>query len=414
MRGIRWARLLALMVAMTVMLTACGDAQDAADSSDAGTGDTAATGTETEGTGTETGATGTETATATETGGTETAGAEPTGGDVEGKIAVLLPDSASSSRWETDDRRFFEQAFEEAGLSSDQYTILNAEGDASTQQTQAEQAITDGARVLLLVNLDSGSGAAIVADAKSQDVSVIDYDRLTLDAESDYYVSFNNVTVGELQGQGLVDCITEAGVENPQIAVLNGSPTDNNATLFAQGYNSVLDPLFESGDWTEVDDQSVPDWDNQQALVIFEQMLTAANNEIDGVLAANDGLGNAAISALKSAGLNGIPVTGQDATVEGIQNILAGDQCMTVYKAIREEAFAAADLAVSLLQGEEPEGVEDVTDNGSREVPSLLLTPVAVTADNIEDTVIADEFRTWEEICVGEFEQYCPEGALDG
>ena len=138
------------------------------------------------------------------------------------------------------------------------------------------------------------------------------------------------------------------------IAVLNGSPTDNNATLFKNGYDSVINPKFESGDWNEVDDQSVPDWDNQQALTIFEQMLQKADNKVDGVLAANDGLGNAAISAIKQRKLPQIPVTGQDATLEGIQNIVNGDQCMTVYKAIEKEANAAADLAIALAKGEEP------------------------------------------------------------
>ena len=230
--------------------------------------------------------------------------------------------------------------------------IQNAEGNKNTQQQQAEQMITNGANVLLLVNLDSGSGAAIAANAQSQGVKVIDYDRLTLDTDAtDYYVSFDNEEVGKLQGQGLVDCIGDK--QGARIAVLNGSPTDNNATLFKNGYDSVIDPKFDSGDWTEVDDQSVPDWDNQQALTIFEQMLQAADNKVDGVLAANDGLGNAAISALKQRQLPQIPVTGQDATLEGLQNIVNGDQCMTVYKAIQKEAAAAAELAIALAKGEE-------------------------------------------------------------
>src|SRR5690606_13923166 len=176
----------------------------------------------------------------------EPADAEPTeddaaaddggGAEGEGIIAVLLPDSASSSRWESDDRRFFEEAFQAAGLTPDDYQILNAEGDASTQQAQAEQAITNGATVLLLVNLDSGSGATIIDNAKSQGVAVIDYDRLTLDGDADYYVSFDNVSVGRLQGETLVECVEEQGITNPAVAVLNGSPTDNNATLFKEGY----------------------------------------------------------------------------------------------------------------------------------------------------------------------------------
>jgi D-xylose transport system substrate-binding protein len=319
----------------------------------------------------------------------------------DGLIAVLLPDSASSDRWETDDRPAFETAFADLGLSEDQYQILNAEADANNQQSQAEQAITNGATVLLLVNLDSGSGATIIDNAKAQDVAVIDYDRLTLDGDADYYVSFDNEAVGRLQGETLVECIeSDVDAETPRVAVLNGSPTDNNATLFANGYNSVLTPLFDDGTYELVDDQSVPDWDNQEALVIFEQMLTAADNDIDAVLAANDGLANAAIQGLSAAGLEGVPVTGQDATAQGIQNIIQGTQCMTVYKGIVAEAQAAAELAVALFNGESPE-VGATVDNGSKEVPAQLLEPVAVTIDNINETVIEDGFRSVEEICDG-------------
>jgi D-xylose transport system substrate-binding protein len=325
------------------------------------------------------------------------------------KVAVLLPDTKSSTRWETQDRPLLAKAFKDAGVEA---TIQNAEGDKSTQQQQAEQAITNGAKVLLLTNLDSGSGAAIQANAKSQGVKLIDYDRLTLEGQTDYYVSFDNVAVGKLQGQGLVDCLSEKGVEKPAVAVLNGSPTDNNATLFAQGYNSVLEPKFEAGEYTKAADQSVPEWDNQKALTIFEQMLQKADNKVDGVLAANDGLGNAAISALKARKLEQIPVTGQDATAEGIQNILAGDQCMTVYKAIKAEADAAAKLAISLAKGEEPAGVNGKTDDGKRQVPSVLLKPVTVTKENINDTVIKDGFLKREEICTGKVEAACEEAGL--
>ena len=314
-----------------------------------------------------------------------------------GKVAVLLPDSKSSVRWETVDRPFLKQAFDAAGVESE---IQNAEGDKATQQQQAEQAITNGAKVLLLVNLDSGSGAAIAANAKSQGVKVIDYDRLTLKGDSDYYVSFDNEKVGQLQGQGLVDCLGDKA--DAQVAVLNGSPTDNNATLFKNGYDSVINPKFESGDWKEVDDQSVPDWDNQKALTIFEQMLQKADNKIDGVLAANDGLGNAAISALKQRKLPQIPVTGQDATLQGIQNIVNGDQCMTVYKAIKKEADAAAKLAIALAKGETPTEATAKVNNETTDVPSVLLEPVAVTKDNIKDYIGEPDFPKKEEICAGE------------
>jgi D-xylose transport system substrate-binding protein len=319
-----------------------------------------------------------------------------------GKVAVLLPDSKSSVRWETVDRPFLKAAFDKAGISA---TIQNAEGDKSAQQQQAEQAITNGAKVLLLVNLDSGSGAAIEANAKSQGVKVIDYDRLTLKGTSDYYVSFDNEAVGKLQGQGLVSCLGSAS--KPAVAVLNGSPTDNNATLFANGYNSVIGPKFKSGAWTKVDDQSVPDWDNQKALTIFEQMLQKSSNKVDGVLAANDGLGNAAISAIKARKLKQIPVTGQDATLQGIQNIVNGDQCMTVYKAIQKEADAASALATTLAKGGTPTGVTATTDNGTTKVPSVLLQPVAVTKDTIKNYIGQADFPKQAEICAGKLASKC-------
>ena len=324
-----------------------------------------------------------------------------------GKVAVLLPDSKSSTRWETVDRPFLKKAFDAAGIES---TIQNAEGDKSTQQQQAEQAITNGAKVLLLVNLDSGSGAAIAANAKSKDVKVIDYDRLTLDGDSDYYVSFDNEKVGQLQGQGLVDCLGDK--KGAAVAVLNGSPTDNNATLFKKGYDGVINAKFDSGDWKKVDDQSVPEWDNQKALTIFEQMLQKADNKVDGVLAANDGLGNAAISAIKQRKLPQVPVTGQDATLQGIQNIVNGDQCMTVYKAIKKETDAAAKLAISLIKGEEPTDVTAKVNNENKDVPAILLEPVSVTKDNIKDYLGEPDFPKKEEICAGEVATKCSEVGL--
>ncbi|MEP7288736.1 MAG: substrate-binding domain-containing protein [Chloroflexota bacterium] len=334
-------------------------------------------------------------------------------------VAVLLPDSASSARWEADDRKFLEAAFKAAGVT---YSIVNAGGDATKQATQADQAITNGAKVILFVNLDSGSGAAIIAKAREAKVAVIDYDRLTIQgAGADFYVSFDNTAVGKLQGEGLVAAVKAAGLKNPNVAELNGSPTDNNATLFKNGYDSVTQPLYDSKEWTKVDDQSVPDWDNQKALTIFEQMLTKANGKIDAAIAANDGLAGAVIAALANQGLKPIPVTGQDATVGGIQNILAGKQSMTVYKAIKAEAEAAAGLAVAIVKGTDTKamatGTVDNTDGGkntagNKAVPSVLLVPVAVTKDNIKETVIADGFRTWAEICVGDFAQYCPPDAM--
>ena len=322
-------------------------------------------------------------------------------------VAVLLPGSATSARWEADDRRFFQEVFAAAGIP---YLITNAEGDARIQQTQAEQAITNGARVLLLVNLDSGSGAAIIAAARKAGVKVIDYDRLTIEGPgADIYVSFDNVAVGRLMGETLAPIIDKLPVSQPRVVQLNGSPTDNNATLFRQGYFTVAQPHYAAGDWLLVADQAVPEWDNQQALVIYEQILTAAGNQVDATFAANDGLANSVIAALKSQGATPIPLSGQDATVSGIQNILAGWQTMTVYKPIKREVAAAAKVAIALLNGEDVTSLANETiNNGQREIPFIKLAPIAVTKDNIAETVIADGFRTWAEICVGEYEQYCP------
>jgi D-xylose transport system substrate-binding protein len=335
-------------------------------------------------------------------------GASTTSGSKAQKVGVLLPDTKSSVRWESFDRPLLQAAFKSAGVP---VTIDNAQGDKSTQQQQAEQLITNGAKVLLLVNLDSGSGAAIEANAASRGVKVIDYDRLTLKGQAAYYVSFDNVKVGELQGQGLVKCLGSAA--KPAIAELNGSPTDNNATLFKQGYDSVLKPLYSSGKATKVADQSVPDWDNQKALTIFEQMLQKANNKIDGVLAANDGLGNSAISAIKARKLKQLPVTGQDATPQGIQNILSGDQCMTVYKAVKKEADAASKLAIALATGKEPEAglVNGKTNDTARDVPSVLLTPEAITKDNLK-VVFDDGFLKPSEVCVGKYASLCTKAGI--
>ena len=332
-------------------------------------------------------------------------------------VAVLLPDTRSSARWENDDRRFLVAAFEEAGVT---YSIVNAEGDRQTQLMQAEQAITNGAKVLMLVNNDSGSGAAIIAIARNAGVAVIDYDRLTIEGPgADFYVSFDNELVGRLQGEGLVAAVKAAQAagtigDKVNVAIVNGSPTDNNATLLANGYHRVIDPLFDdpASGWTNVATQSIPDWDNQQGLLIFEGMQTDQPS-INAAIAANDGLAQAVITARQNAGLDFIPVTGQDATVSGVQNVLAGRQSMTVYKAIEVEAKAGASLAIALVQGNDTDAlINGSVNNGTNDVPSVLLVPVAVTKDNVADTVIADGFRTWAEICVGEFAQFCPADAI--
>ncbi|MCP4995863.1 MAG: substrate-binding domain-containing protein, partial [Gammaproteobacteria bacterium] len=282
-------------------------------------------------------------------------------------------------------------------------------------------AITAGANVILMVNLDSGSGAAIIATAREADVAIIDYDRLTVEGPgADIYVSFDNVQVGKTMGD-VLEPLINAQDGTPEVVLLNGGPTDNNAKLFRDGYFGVAESYFSDGSWNMVDDQSVPEWDNQQALVIFEQILTAADGNVSAVFAANDGLAGAVISAFKNAGVSpaeaGIPISGQDATAGGMQHVLAGDQAMSVYKPIKAEAAAAAAAAIALLKGEDLSTLTGglTLNNGTSDVPFLALEPIGVTKDNVADTVIADGFRTWEEICVGDFTQYCPaESGIEG
>jgi D-xylose transport system substrate-binding protein len=321
------------------------------------------------------------------------------------KVGVILPDTKSSARWENNDKPLLEAAFKAAGV---QYDIQNAQGDKAQFQTIADQMITSGVTVLVIVNLDSGTGKAVLEKAKAAGIGTIDYDRLTLGGGADYYVSFDNVAVGTLQGQGLVSCLTAMNKTHPVVAELNGSPTDNNATLFASGYDAVLNPKYSSGDYVKGPNQSVPDWDNTKAGTIFEQMMTSTSNKIDGVLAANDGLGNAAITVLKRLGLNGkVPVTGQDATVAGLQNILRGDQCMTVYKAVKQEADGAAQLAIDLANGTTPTGLTSVTDTvTNKPVKSMLLTPVAITKDTVKN-VVADKFVKASDLCAGDVAPLC-------
>ncbi|MBC6459561.1 sugar ABC transporter substrate-binding protein [Actinomadura sp. HBU206391] len=338
-----------------------------------------------------------------------TAGSETSAAKPKGKVGVILPDSKSSPRWETADRKYLGEAFKAAGIPVD---IQNAQNNKTNFQTIADQMITNGVTVLIIVNLDSGTGKAVLNKAKSQGVATIDYDRLTLGGSAQYYVSFDNTAVGKLQGEGLAKCLADKKVTKPVIAELNGSPTDNNATLFKNGYDGVLKPKYESGEFVKGPDQSVPDWDPAQANTIFEQMLTS-NSKIAGVLAANDDLGNAAISVLKKNKLNGkVPVTGQDASVPGLQNILNGDQCMTVYKAIKQEADATAKLAIALANGQKGETNGTVNDpEGKRDVPSVLLQPKAIFKENVKD-VVDDGYVTKDQLCKGSFAAKCDEAGI--
>jgi D-xylose transport system substrate-binding protein len=322
-----------------------------------------------------------------------------------GKIALLLPES-KTARYETQDRPNFEAKVQE--LCPDcEILYSNADQDAAQQQQQAESALVDGAEVMVLDPVDSQSAAVIATQAKSQDVPVISYDRLITDADIDYYISFDNEKVGELQGQWMVDNVADGGT----IVMINGAPTDNNAGLFKAGAHSVID---ESG--LEVGQEyDTPDWSPDEAQREMEQAITALGVEnIDGVYAANDGTAGGAIAAMKGAGFEELPpTTGQDAELAAIQRIVAGEQGMTVYKAIKPEAEQAAELAVALLRGEEPDFEFVDVDNGTEQVPSILLEPVVVTADNVADTVVADEFWSVEDICEGEFADACADAGLE-
>ena len=327
-----------------------------------------------------------------------------------GKIAVLLPDTRSSARWAGVDAPDFALAFAAAGLSPSDYIITNAQGSPATQQTQAEQAITQGASVLVIANLDSGSAAAIQSNAKAQGIASIDYDRLTLNGSASYYVSFDNVAVGKLQGEGLAQCIKDWKVATPNIFELGGSPTDNNATLFEQGYDSVLQPMYDAKTASLVSRIRVPNWDNQVGETMFQQAVQA-NPNINAVLSANDGLAQSAIAVLKNNKVppKTVPTTGQDATLQGAQNILAGYQCMTVYKPIYEEVAGAAALAILARAGQTPDPslLNGSVDAQNHKTPSLLLVPQSVNASNMESTVIADKFIAASDLCTSDFAAAC-------
>ena len=333
-----------------------------------------------------------------------------------GMVAVLLPDTQSSARYVSFDAPYLTQAFEAAGLSSSEFSVQNAQGSSTTMQTQADAAITNGASVLVVDALDSGSGAAIEQDAKSKGVATIDYDRLTLNGSSSYYVSFDNEVVGETIGKGLVDCVSSWNVQDPQVLEMDGDPTDNNATLFAEGYNKVLKPKFDNGDYTKVGEPGGT-WDSQQALTNFQQQFTAHPN-INAVVTANDTLANSVISVLQTNQVPAqtIPTTGQDASLVGLQNILAGYQCMTVYKPIYQEAQAAAAVALFLRAGQTPPKslINGSQNNQQTDVPSVLLTPVSVNTTNMNDTVVKDQFVSPSDLCAGSFAAACTAAGISG
>jgi len=340
-----------------------------------------------------------------------------------GLVGVILPDTTSSTRYVNFDAPYLTQAFTGAGYTSSQFKIDNAQGNDATELAQAQADITNGATVLVFDPIDSTVGAQIQQLAASHGVKVISYDRATFTGTNTYYVSFDNVQVGKLIGQGFTKCITAWNVPNPQVFTLNGGEdTDPNAVSFAQGYNSVVwgnttspEPAgTKANGYTLVGDQVAPGWDNTKGQTIFQQQFTA-HPTINATIEANDGLGNAVIQVLKHAGVpaNKIPTTGQDATLQGMVNILQGYQCGSVYKAVYLEAQAAVALATVLRAGLTP---PTALVNGTTTPPSgvagtaqpaLLLTPLWVDKTNMEATVIKDKFVDVNALCTAVTASVC-------
>ena len=335
-----------------------------------------------------------------------------------GDVAVILPDTTSSSRWVEFDAPYLKAAFAAAGLPSSNLILQNALGSDAAQVSDAQADISQGATVLIICPLDSGTGAHIEQLAKAAGVMVIDYDRLTLGGTRGYYVSFDNVTVGTVMGDGLVSCIKNWGVADPNVIVMKGAPTDNNATLFAQGYDGVLAPFFSSGKYQDLSNPP-GSWDPPTSLSEFQQQYTA-HKSINAALTPNDANAAVIIHYLQSQGIKPrtFPTTGQDASLAGLQNILAGYQCGTVYKPIYLEAGATAALAMYLRAGQNPPkslvngAVEDTVSKVA--VPSILANPKWVTTANMNDTVIKDNFVPVAQLCAGPYASACTAAGISG
>jgi D-xylose transport system substrate-binding protein len=342
---------------------------------------------------------------------------KPLAAQGKGGVGVILPDTTTSARYTEFDAPYLTKALEAAGLSSSEFSVQNAQGSDATQLSLAQADITKGDSVLITDPLDSGVGKSIEKYAAAHGAVVIDYDRLTLCGSRKYYVSFDNVAVGKLIGAGLVSCIAQWHVKNPNILVMRGDPTDNNATLFAQGYDAVLAPHFSSG-WKNVG-KTAGTWDPPTAQTEFQQQFTAHPN-INALLSPNDENAAPIIHYLQTKGVKAktFPVTGQDATLVGLQNILAGYQCGTAYKAVYLEAQAAAALAMYLRAGATPPSslangsTKDTT--AGVDVPSVLLTPKWVTASNMNATVIADNFVPASQLCTAKYKAECKAAGISG
>jgi len=329
------------------------------------------------------------------------------------KIALLLPEN-ETPRYESNDRPDFEKAVEEK-CEDCEVLYSNAGGDASKQQSQAEAALTQGAEVLVVDPMDAKSAAAIAEKANAQNVPVVSYDRLIENAEVDAYVSFDNERVGELQGETLAKKLKEDGSPSGPIIMINGDPADPNAAGFKKGAHKA----FEKEGVQVAKEYDTPGWSAENAQREAQQAITAlGNNGFAGIYAANDDTGGGAIAAMKGAGINPEekPVTGQDATVAGLQRILAGQQYLTIYKEIEPEATISAEIAVALAEGEEvpQEHITEEINNGKVKVPSVVLKPIAVTKENVKSTVVADGFVTASELCTSAFKKGCEEAGISG
>jgi D-xylose transport system substrate-binding protein len=332
-------------------------------------------------------------------GGLVACAAEPTGG--EGKIALLLPD-VKTARYETFDRPIFEERVHELGDFDVIYA--NADQDAAKQQQQAESALAAGAQVLVLDPVDAQAAVTTVTAANAQGVPVISYDRLIAGGELAYYVSFDNEKVGLLQGEAFVQALEDRGATGGGILMVNGSPTDPNAAQFRKGARGMI----EAAGVRILAEYDTPDWSPDKAQDWVSGQIAQYGDQITGVYAANDGTASGAIAALKAANVEPFPiVTGQDAELSAIQRIVTGDQYMTVYKAIEPQARLAAEVAVALLRGEEVTAPMEVEGT-----PATLLDPVAVTVDDILETVVADGFWTVEEICTPDYAVACEAAGL--
>jgi len=320
------------------------------------------------------------------------------------QVCVLLPDTASSVRWEQFDRPAFINAFKKAKLTA---SVVNALGQQQKQLAQAEQCINDGAKVGIITSLDTGTSIAIQKKFTAAGGKTIDYDRQIVGGTGSVYISFDGNQVGRIQARGVIAGMVAKKTYGPKavVAQLWGGPTDANAFWFKSGNDDVLNPLFKVKKITKGPAKFVPDWDAKNAQTIFEQMLVQTNNNIQGVVGANDNIAGAVVATLKAKGLKPIPLSGQDATVQGVQNIISGWQTNTVYKYVPDEANAAAAAAVALFNGKKPK-TNATRPNGSKKQPTLVIPVVSITKANYT-RLFKDKFLKRSDVCSGQYKQYC-------